>query len=118
MTHRPRIYIAGPLSAPTCTAYLRNVGVFFRCDRELRARGWAPYNPSADLFVGIMAGDFDYDDYFEPNLMWLEAAEAVFLIARSPGADREVARARELGIPVYTGLDTLPVLDPKEEPTP
>jgi hypothetical protein len=101
---RHRIYIAGPLSSPTCTGYLQNVARFYEMDRALRRRGYAPYNPAADLLVGIMEGDLEYNDYFEPNLAWLEAAEAVLLIAPSPGADRECERARRLGIPVYRSL--------------
>ena len=104
---RRRVYIAGPLSSPTCTGYLQNVHRFVVADRMLRTNGLAPYNPALDLLTGILDGTFEYEDYFAPNMAWLEAAEAVYLLDPSPGADRECARAVELGIPVFGNLNAL-----------
>jgi hypothetical protein len=102
-----RVYVAGPLSAPDCTDYLVNVHQFVQADVMLRRHSFAPFNPSLDLLTGIVAGDMDYEAYFLPNLAWLDAAEAVYLLGHSPGADRECARAAQLGIPVFDNLAAL-----------
>jgi len=101
------VYIAGPLSSPLCTGYLANVHRFVSVAVTLRRAGYAPYNPADDFVEGIMAGDFEYEDYFEPNLAWLEKADAVYLIDPSPGANRECDRARDLAIPVVRTLAEL-----------
>jgi hypothetical protein len=103
---RLRTYIAGPLNAPACD-YLQNVHRFVAADRFLRRAGLAPFNPSLDLITGICDGEFAYDHYFNANFAWVEVAEAVYLIDESPGANREVERALELGIPVFESLSEL-----------
>jgi hypothetical protein len=103
---RRRIYIAGPLNA-LAVDYLKNVHRFVAADRSLRRHGLAPYNPALDLLTGIMDGEFEYECYFAPNFAWLEAAEAVYLLGHSPGADRECVRAVELGIPVFESMNEL-----------
>jgi hypothetical protein len=103
---RRRVYVAGPLNALACD-YLKNVHRFVAADRALRRHGLAPFNPALDLLTGILDGEFEYADYFEPNFAWLEAAEAVYLLDHSPGADRECVRAVELGIPVFESMSDL-----------
>jgi hypothetical protein len=105
--NRPRVFVSGPLSSPTCTGYLQNVHRFTTVSVALRRRGFAPFDPSLDFIHGIMAGDLDYEDYFAPNMAWLEKADVVYLIDPSPGADRECGRARELGIPIVHSLKEL-----------
>ena len=110
MTQEPmrwrRVYIAGPLSAIACD-YIANLHRFMEVDVLLRRHGFAPYNPAQDVLAGMVAGDLTYDDYFEPNIAWMEVSEAVYLIGPSPGADRECLRAAELGIPVFDNLSAL-----------
>jgi hypothetical protein len=101
---RKRIYIMGPLSAPTCTGYLQNVHRFVRASVELRRIGLAPFNPAADYGEGIMAGDFEYADYFEPNYAWLDVSEAGYDLGQSPGRDREYARLVALERPIFDNL--------------
>jgi hypothetical protein len=103
---RRRVYIAGPLNA-LAVDYLKNVHRFVAADRALRRHGLAPYNPALDLLTGIFDGDLSYAHYFDPNFAWLEASEAVYLLDHSPGADRECARAVELGIPVFGSMNDL-----------
>jgi len=105
---RPRVYIAGPLSAPTCVGYLQNVAAFYRADLALRAAGYAPFNPAADFLVGIQHGAMEYADFFEPDLSWVPAADAILrLPGHSPGADVECALARASGVPVFASIEAL-----------
>jgi hypothetical protein len=103
---RKCIYIAGPLNAPA-VGYLQNVHRFQAAQIALIRHGFAPFNPAVDLLAGIMAGDMEYEDYFEPNFAWLEKADAVLMLGSSPGADRECERARELGVPVLDSVAAL-----------
>ena len=102
---RKRIYIMGPLSAPTAVGYLQNVYRFVHVSVELRRIGLAPYNPANDFIEGIMAGDFEYADYFEPNYSWLDAADAGYDLGPSPGRDRELSRLLDLGRPIFDNLN-------------
>ncbi len=111
--NRPCVYIAGPLNA-LAVDYLKNVSRFLSVQVMLIRKGYAPYNPASDFLAGLMAGDLEYEDYFEPNFAWLEKADVVFLLDPSPGADRECARARELGIPVVRSLKELEELVQQE----
>jgi len=101
-----RVYIAGPLNGDAME-YLANVNRFLEAERLLRRNGFAPYNPAADLLAGVYAGTLEYDDLADANLAWLEVADAIYVIARSPGADREVMRAYERNIPVCWSLNDL-----------
>jgi hypothetical protein len=103
-----RIYIAGPLNGGHCTEYLSNLHKFIEIDRQLRKLGFYTFNPALDFIVGIVDGTMTYDDYFDANLHWLEVCEAMFFIGHSPGADRELQRARELGLHVYTDIEEVP----------
>jgi len=102
-----RIYIAGPLNAKDACGYLSNVHKFMEMDIMLRDYGHATYNPCLDMLVGIHAGYFTYEDYFEPSQEWLKVSDALFLIDHSPGADREVELAKSLDIPVVTSIAEL-----------
>ena len=104
-----RIYVAGPLSADTTCGYLRNLARMVKTAVILRRMGHYPYTPGLDfLFVivaEVMGYAFDLEDVYELNYPWIAVSEAVYMIARSPGTDREVEYARQLGIPVYTRFE-------------
>ena len=107
-----KIYVAGPLSSPTTVGYLRNMARMVSVAVELWRMGHAPYIPALDFLFAIVASvkevPLTLEDLYELNYPWLEACDAVFMIAPSPGTDLEVARARKLGIPVYTTFEEIP----------
>ena len=100
------IYVAGPLNAPACS-YIENVHAMIQQADRIRRLGYAVLVPCQDILTGLVMGNLTYQDYFENNLAWLEKADAVFLCKGwegSEGCKREAARARELGIPIYTNI--------------
>lgn len=90
------IYVAGPFTEDkeTWTKICRGIGY------TLMSMGCNAIVPH------MMTGDWDhtdldYEDYMRLDLNIIERwADAVFLVANSPGADRERSLARDLGIPV------------------
>jgi len=100
--YTPCVYLAGPLSGIDACTYLQNVNRFVVVDRQLRALGFAVYDPALDLIVGIYDGEMGYEDFFDSNVAWVGRSDALLRIpGPSAGADREVERAEELLIPVF-----------------
>ena len=97
-----RIYIAGPLNADA-VSYLKNVSAMTRAGIEVRRAGYAVFVPALDLLMGIVDGQFSYQDYAENNMAWLEVSDLVLILPGyedSKGTMAEIKRAGELSIPV------------------
>lgn len=97
-----RVYVAGPYTADpeTCTATAIEAG-----DQLLDA-GYAPFVPHVLHYWHTLHTERHYEDWMRIDLTWLRAADAVLrLPGESPGADQEVALARELGIPVVDSVE-------------
>lgn len=100
---RTRVYVAGPYSGNN----IPNMRRAFLAGSELRRRGYVPFVPH-----GTGLWDFidpqPYEVWMDYDLQWLAACDCLLrLDGVSPGADKEVAVAQKLGIPVYYSLDTL-----------
>lgn len=109
-----KVYIAGPISSPDPAQHLNNMHAFFKAQDEIIRTGGAPFNPAADYLLGIMYGDYTYNMYFEPNLEWLKAADAVFVL---PGYEHSRGAMVELGIARSLGKEIIyssPVNNPLE----
>ena len=98
------VYIAGPYTRddPVInTARVVDVADY------LMICGYIPYVPHLTLFWHFKHSHsikfwYDYD------LAWLEKCDCLLrLPGESSGADKEVMRALELGLPVYLSLDEL-----------
>lgn len=96
------IYVSGPYSNGDQALNVRRA--IEAADALLNA-GFFPYCPHLSHFHHILC-PHDYETWMRLDLAWLERCDAVVrLSGHSPGADREVARAHELGIPVYFGVE-------------
>lgn len=110
-----RVYIAGPISKGDL---LRNVDQATEAFVALAKAGFAPMCPhwsvySKPAFRFHDAGVFckattqgndqmSHADWLDVDLPWVDVSDAVLrLPGESKGADREVARAGEKGIPVF-----------------
>lgn len=103
------VYIAGKLNADA-VGYLKNVATMIRESIKVQRAGFAVLVPCLDLLMGIVAGDFEYPDYADNNMVWLERADAVYVLPdseHSKGTQAEVRRAHEIGIPVYYKIEDL-----------
>jgi hypothetical protein len=99
-----RVYVAGPYTKGDVAV---NVKRAMDMALELLDGGYAPYCPHLTHFLHIHY-PHAYDEWLALDLEWLECCEAVVrLPGESAGADREVARAIELGLPVFSGYADL-----------
>lgn len=100
-----RIYVAGAYTKGDVAVNVRDA---IEVGNNLRALGHTPFIPHLTHFWHlIIPHEIDY--WYKYDLEWLEVCEAVFRIAgESAGADKEVERARELGLPVYTSFGDIP----------
>ena len=96
------VYIAGPYTGGDSVV---NVRAAVEAGQAVLAAGFIPFVPHLyHLWHTIKPGN--YEQWMRLDFAWLERCDVLIrLPGNSPGADREVARAKELGIPVYYGLD-------------
>jgi hypothetical protein len=98
-----RIYVAGKLNA-MAPEYLRNCHKMMRQAERLRKKGFSVFVPCLDLLMGLMTGLWCYDAYFSNSQPWLEVSDAMFVCKGwqgSNGTEKEIARANELGVPIF-----------------
>jgi hypothetical protein len=96
-----RAYVAGPYTRGDTAVNVREA--VLAADR-ISACGWAVFIPHLTHFWHILC-PHEYEFWLAQDLTWLACCDClVRLPGESPGADREVAFARERGLPVYEGL--------------
>lgn len=101
-----RVYIACPYTKGDVIVNVRNSIV---AAEKLRMLGFCPYNPLFTMLWHMIFPHADIQFWYGYDLEWLEVCDAVFrLPGESSGADKEVERAKELGMPVYTSYAQLP----------
>jgi len=109
-----RVYVAGPYSAGTREAREGHCKMARHYAQAIMERGHCVHIPhDATHLLSEQAIEdgkpFGYEDWMRLDFSIIDRwATAVFLVARSPGADREVEYARQRGIPVWTQLDEVP----------
>lgn len=107
------IYVAGPYSGETEELVERNVSRAIGVGVTLMRMGHVAVIPHLTRLVDLW---FDLNEEPRPGyrfyMDWddalLRRCDALYLIASSPGADTEVARAGELGLPIYRRLTEVP----------
>lgn len=112
MSDRYRIYVAGPMSKGD---FMENIHTGLRVGRELFMEGFAPYVPHLDAYMfPISQAETPerevqiYNELLEWDFAWIEVSDALIrLPGVSAGADREVAWAESLAIPVFYEMDEL-----------
>lgn len=104
-----RICIVGPIRSGDSPLNIRNAVL---AADALLAMGHLPFVPHLCWFWKYLTAR-DEEDFIAYSMAWLEQCEAVLrLPGESSGADGEVARARELGLPVYYALGEVPPCQP------
>ena len=97
-----RVYVSSPYSLGGVEA---NVRTAINAATELLDAGYWPYVPLLCHFWHQQRPR-DYETWMALDLAWLAVCDCVLrLPGESPGADREVARAHELGLPVYGSVE-------------
>lgn len=104
-----KLYIAGKLN-DDAVGYIKNIYRMIKTARIARAAGYAVYVPCNDFLEGLVDGAFDYEEYFNNSQPWLLASDAIFLTPgweTSTGTAREIALAKENGIPVFEDIEEM-----------
>jgi len=99
-----KVYIASPYTkGDTAINVKRQLDTF----DILMDKGYFPFAPLYSHFQH-MAHPRPYEDWMTYDLEWILVCDCVLrLDGESSGADREVAHAKEHGIPVYYSLEEL-----------
>ncbi len=99
-------YVAGPYTAPTQDGVRANIEQAQQVALDCLREGIDPYTPHVSSF-GIERG-LSESEWLSLGLRWLERCDVVVLcpgLEKSRGTMAEVARAKELGIPVVEHPD-------------
>jgi hypothetical protein len=117
MSKPMRIYIAGALSSKedgkrnpskVVTDYITNVHKMCKAASIVRKKGHYPFIPCLDFLVGVIAGDWDEEDYRGGSDEFLVVCDAILILSLSYGVRRELALATKLGIIIYDDIDKIP----------
>src|SRR5450759_4984708 len=101
---KARVYVAGPYSQGDVAVNVRNA---YAAANHLADLGFAPFVPHATHFWHLLFPR-PYEFWLELDNQFLPCCQAVLrLPGPSSGADREVALAASIGIPVFTDIDAL-----------
>jgi hypothetical protein len=99
-----RIYVAGPYTKGDVAV---NVRTAVRAGIEIIKAGHAPFVPHLCHFMHYLE-PHHYEIWMAQDFEWVRACHALLrLPGESSGADREVALAEALGIPVYRDMSEL-----------
>lgn len=96
-----RCYVAGPIGAND-DARAGKITAALDAGVELLRLGFAPFVPHLWAAANLNAdGVASYEQWMDYDFAWLQQCQMVLRIpGDSPGADREVAEAQRLGLPV------------------
>lgn len=91
------VYVAGPLSGDMQANAARAIDV----GERLLAAGLVPFIPHLTI-AWEARHPHHYEQWMAWDFEWLRRCDALYRMpGKSPGADREVDMARQLGIPVF-----------------
>lgn len=98
------LYIAGPYRGKTESDVVRNIRAAEAAAIDAWRKGWAVICPHKN--TALFGGLCDDVVWLEGDMELLRRSDAVLAIdgwLQSTGAQAEILKARELGIPVYYG---------------
>lgn len=112
MAKRLRVYVAGPYSADNVLGVLQNIGRGERACAQLLRNGFSPFCPWHDKSYAMdeQCEEVTVEDFQEHSMAWLECSQALLCIdgwEKSKGTMAEIARAKEIGIPVFYDIFSL-----------
>lgn len=119
---RKRVYVAGAISAPSAGKFLNNIRKGIQLSKDVFLAGFAPFCPFIDFHYNLVMTDSEVkmiktEDYYAYSIAWLEATDVVLVVPgweESVGTKKELARAKELNIPIYYSMAELLVAEMKK----
>ena len=104
------VYVAGAYNGPNVLDVLDNMRRGMHLAYGVLKAGYAPFCPWLD-YQFTLIGPMTIGEYHGYSMAWLEKADAVLVVEhgweKSQGTLAEIARARELGIPVFFSMEDL-----------
>lgn len=105
-----RVYCAGPYSSDTVMGVFGNMRRGLDLSVKVLEAGYAVFSPWTDYNFLLKQG-FSLQTMYNYSMAWLEVSEAVLVVDEgwqdSQGTHAEIARAKELGIPVFFCIEEL-----------
>lgn len=107
------IYVSGPLSADTPEERKIHYNRAMRAGHRIIDRGHFPIIPHAlssfqEWCEENIGGTPDYELYMAWDFAMIKRCSGLLYLAPSPGADRELAYAEELGLPIWYDVASIP----------
>jgi len=108
-----RVYVAGAYSASNVVSVLDNMRKGMRAGTQVFLAGYAPFVPWFDFHFQLMLHEeekLSVEDYYKYSVSWLDVSNAMLVIPGyedSKGTQKEIARAKELKIPVFYNIKEL-----------
>ncbi len=104
-----RVYVAGAIQGKDLLSSFTNIRNGIKLSVEVLQAGYSPFSPFIDFQFSLVK-EITIEQYYAYSMSWLEVADAVLLVPGyedSKGTAKEIARARELNIPVFVTLSGL-----------
>ncbi len=109
------IFIAGPYNSPEASVREENVKCIQQIAKVLISKGHFVLECHS-LEHALRGTELKHAEFLRQTLNWLKRCDAIFFAAPSPGANMELRKAEELGLPVFKNLEEVPpVLDRSQE---
>lgn len=108
-----RVYVAGAYSAPNVMDVLNNMRRGMRAATEVLLAGFAPFCPWIDYHYQLQLREgesLSVENYYAYSMAWLEASHVVYVLPNSEhskGTQAEIARAKDLNIPIVYNMQEL-----------
>lgn len=104
-----KVYVAGKLN-DDAVGYNKNRSRMMKTALMLHQKGFSVFVPCLLEQVGLIDGDWEYEDYFDNSIPWLLVSDAIYLTPgweTSEGTKREIEISKERGIPVFDNLQEM-----------
>ena len=111
-----KVYVAGQYSrnpngqTAEVLEIAHNIHAGMQATMDLMALDFAVYCPWLDFQLAVMNAGVNKQYYYNNSMAWLEVSDVVLVISGAGfdgGVDKEIVRAKELGIPVFYTLEEL-----------
>jgi hypothetical protein len=108
-----RVYVAGAYQATNALEMLANIARGVQAGLQVWKAGFAPYVPWLDISMHIAnpcPESTTIEECYEWSMSWLEVSDAILIVPgweESQGTLKEIARACQLGIPVFYSIKDL-----------
>jgi hypothetical protein len=104
------IYVAGAYSADDVISVFSNMRRGIHLALEVLSAGFAPFVPWFDYHFSLLEY-IPLHKYYAYSMAWLEKADGLIIqptgSRKSVGTQKELQRARELGIPIFRNIEQM-----------